>query len=50
MRFRPEKSLRFTLYTPRSVTVRALIALAQSGTVQLDAQPEVNATLEVHRL
>ena len=50
MRFRPEKSLRFTVYTPRSETVRALVALARSGTVQLDAQPDANATLEIRRL
>ena len=35
MRFRPEKSLRFTVYTPSSETVRALVTLARSGTVLL---------------
>ncbi|MBI5463017.1 MAG: hypothetical protein HY941_12600 [Gammaproteobacteria bacterium] len=50
MRFRPQKSLRFTLYTPRSETVRALVALARSGKVELDPQPAANATLEIARL
>lgn len=50
MRFRPQKSHRFTLYTPRSETVRALVALARSGKVELDPQPEANATLELRRL
>ncbi|MBI5041697.1 MAG: hypothetical protein HZB57_11025, partial [Gammaproteobacteria bacterium] len=50
MRFRPHKSLRFTVYTPRSETVRALVALARSGMVELDPRPEVNAALEIGRL
>jgi V/A-type H+/Na+-transporting ATPase subunit I len=50
MRFRPQKSLRFTLYTPRSETVRALETLARSGEVELDAQPVANATLDIRRL
>ena len=50
MRFRPEKSLRFTVYTPRSETVRALLALARSGNVELDPHPYANATLEIRQL
>lgn len=50
MRFRPDKSLRFTVYTPRSETVRALVALARSGNVELDPHPDANATLEIRQL
>ena len=47
MRLRPQQSHRFILYTPHSDTVRTLEILARSGTVQIDTQPVVNATLDV---
>lgn len=47
MRLRPRRTQLFEVYTPRHQTVHALEALAQTGAVELDAAPDINAGLDV---
>ncbi len=50
MFLRPQKTHWFELYVPRNETVRALGVLARAGSVQLDDNPKVNASLELEEI
>jgi V/A-type H+/Na+-transporting ATPase subunit I len=50
MFLRPQKTHWFELYVPRHETVRALSVLARAGSVQLDDNPKVNASLEIEQI
>ena len=50
MGLRPRKAQLFEIFTPRQNTVHALELLARTGAVELDANPDTNASLEVRAL
>jgi V/A-type H+/Na+-transporting ATPase subunit I len=47
MRLGPRRTYLFEVFTPRHQTVHALEALAQTGAVELDVAPRINAGLDV---
>ncbi len=50
MLLRPEQALWFETYVPRSETVTALEVLADTGVIELDADPKLARSLKIERI